>query len=363
MKKENSDLTKLRNSLDKIDKQIISLLHKRVEIVQKVKKLKQSKNISIYHAEREKIIIDNLLKLNQHKFPDESLVAIYSEIFSVSRKIQDDIKIGFLGPEATYTHLAAQKTFGAQASYVPLYSIRDIFVELDSGHIDYGVVPIENSTEGVVGYTLDLLTDFNLFILNEIYLEISHNIVSKEKSLKNIKILYSHSQAIGQCRTFIENNLRNVKIIETSSTAEAAKRVLKKRHSAAIASKLAAQLYKLNILAEKINDNLNNYTRFLILGKIPNQMKQKLKYKTSLICGIKDKPGALFELLEPFRRFKINMSKIESRPTKKKAWEYMFFIDFIGKLTDKNVQKALKIIDDKTTYLKILGSYPAAKQV
>ncbi len=354
-------LDDLRKELDKIDKDIIKLLHKRIEIVKDVKNLKKDKNISVYQADREKKIIDNILKLNEHKFPDESLINIYQEIFSVSRKIQQDIKVGYLGPEATYTHFAAQKSFGAQAKYVPLQFIKDIFIELDSGQIDYGVVPIENSTEGVVGYTLDLLIDFNVTILNEIYLEISHNIISRADNLEKIKILYSHPQAIGQSRIFIENNLRDVKIIETSSTAEAAKRASKKKNAAAIASKLAAKIYNLNILAEKINDSRNNYTRFLVLGKYHNLMKQKIKYKTSIICGIKDKPGALFNLLKPFNELKINMSKIESRPTKKKAWEYMFFIDFIGKLDDEKVKKALKRIDKITTYLKILGSYPAAK--
>ncbi len=357
---KNNSLSNLRETLDKIDRDIIKLLHKRIDIVYKVKKIKKNQNLSIYQAEREKSILNNLLKINAGIFPEDSLVSIYNEIFSVSRKIQSDIRIGFLGPAATYTHLAAEKSFGAQANYIPLYSIKDIFVELEAGQIDYGIVPIENSTEGVVGYTLDLLTDFNLYILNEIYLEIFHNVISRDKDLSKIKVLYSHPQAIGQCRTFIENSLRNVKIIETSSTAEAAKRVLEKKHSAAIAGKLAAQIYKLNILAEKINDNLNNFTRFLILGKTPNKINQKIKYKTSLICGIKDKPGALFELLHPFRKFKINMSKIESRPTRKKAWEYMFFIDFIGKISDSKVKNALKLIDKNTTYLKILGSYPAA---
>ncbi len=361
--KKFSQFKRIRKEIDQIDKNILKLLHKRINLVQELKSLKISSNISVYQPSREKEILNSIIKLNKNIFPEKSLYNIFTEIFSASRKIQSKLKIGYLGPQATFTHLAALKIFGSESLYIPFTTIRDIFIEVETEYIDFGVVPIENSNEGVVGYTMDLLIEFNHSIVDEIYLEIAHHLVSTEKDLNRIKFLYAHPQSIAQCRIFIENNLSKVKIIETTSTSEAAKTVSKKKNSAALASKLAAQIYNLNIIAENVQDNINNYTRFLVISKSPLLPEKNIEYKTSIVCGIKDRPGALFELIKPFNDYKINMTKIESRPTKKKAWEYMFFIDFSGKITNKKVKKALAEIEKNSTYFKILGSYPAAKGV
>ena len=362
VKKKNSNITVLRKQIDEIDKKILNFFHKRLIIVNKVKEYKKNHNIEIFLPERETQLLNKILKINNNIFPEKSLLKIYNEILSVSRKLQRDLKIGFLGPKGTFSHIAAENIFGTQVIYMPLNSIRDVFTEIDSDQINYGVVPIENSNEGIIGYTLDMLIEFNCYIIKEFYLEITHNIISRENSLEKIKILYSHPQPLAQCRTYIENNLRNIRIIETSSTSEAARLSSLKKNSAAVSSKKAAEKYNLSMLVEKINDNPNNYTRFIVLCKTPNKIKENISYKTSIITGVKDKPGALFSILTPFNKYRVNMTKIESRPTKKKPWEYIFFIEFIGKLTSKKVIKTLNEVEAISTYLKTLGSYPRAVQ-
>lgn len=355
------DLEKIRKEIDKIDYELLKILHKRINIIKKIREIKKNENLNIYQPEREREIIKKILKFNNNIFPEESLINIYSEIFSASRKVQSPLKIGYLGPEATFSHQAALKIFGSQSIYIPFSTIRDVFNEVETGYIDLGVVPVENSSEGIVGYTIDLLIEFNLFIIDEIYLEIVQNLLSREKDIKKINTLYVHPQAYAQCRTFIENNFHNIKIIEASSTSESARLASQKKRSGAIASKIAAQLYNLNILAEGIQDLINNYTRFLVISKKPiENFKNNIKYKTSIVCGIKDRPGALFTLIKPFNDYKINMTKIESRPAKIKTWEYLFFIDFIGNKNNPKVIKALQKVEANSTYFKILGSYPAA---
>lgn len=351
-------IQKLRKGIDQIDTAILKLLHKRIRIVKHIKDYKNINKSSIFSPEREIKIISNLLKKNNAIYPVKSLLKIYNEIFSTSRRLQMPLRIGYLGPEGTYSHQAAENIFGSQSIYQPLNSIKNIFTELENEQLNYGVVPIENSTEGIVGYTLDMLIEYNHYIIQEAYLEISNYIVSREKSLDRIKYLYSIPIAIAQCRAFVENNLKNVKIIETSSTAEAARLCLSKKNTAAIAGKKAADMYHLQILAEKVNDNINNFTRFFITAKMPNTISEAVRYKTSLIIGIKDKPGALFSIISPFNKHKINMTKIESRPTKKKPWEYIFFIELLGSLKQSKVQKAIHETEKLSTYLKILGSYP-----
>ncbi|MBN1898479.1 MAG: prephenate dehydratase [Spirochaetes bacterium] len=356
-------LEKIRKQINRIDKDILELLHQRINLAKKVKVIKSSTHSSYYQPSREKEIFDLILKENKDIFPEKSLSAIFTEIFSASRKIQSELKIGYFGAQASFTHIAAIKLFGHESIYIPHATLRDIFVEVENDCIDFGVVPIENSNEGVVPYTMDLFMEFDHQIINEIYLPVEQNLVSLEKDINRIKILYAHFQSLGQCRTFIRNNLPSAKIIEKSSTSQAAREAARKKMTAALSSKLAAQIYKLNVLAESVQDNLYNYTRFLVIAKKPIKLKNNIKYKTSIVCGIKDRPGELFKLIKPFNDFKINMTKIESRPTRRKAWEYMFFIDFIGKATDKKVKPAISRIKKSTTYFKILGSYPAAKGV
>lgn len=362
MKKSNNlNIKKLRQTIDTIDLNIINELHKRISIIEKIKHYKTLNKDHIFASEREIAILERLFKQNKDIFPSESLLKIYNEIFSASRKIEMPLKIGYLGPEGTFTHQAAENIFGSSSEYFPLNSFRDIFSETENNQIHYGVIPIENSNAGMVPYTLDLLIEYNLYIIQESFLRVTQNLLSKEKSINKIKYLYSMSEPLSQCHIFLENTLKNVKYIDASSTSEAARIVRHKRHAAAIASKAVSEKYKLNILAENINDNLNNYTRFFVIAQNPNKIKAKTTYKTSLIVGIKDKPGALISLLTPLDKHKVNMTKIESRPTKKKAWEYIFFIEFVGSLNDRKVKKALHEMEPHCTYLKALGSYPIYK--
>lgn len=351
-------ILKLRKQIDAIDGSLLSLLHRRIRVARQIKHIKASSSTSVFSPEREVEILQNMVRRNKSLYPEESLLKIYSEIFSASRKIQRPLNIGYLGPGGTFSEQAALSLFGSQSRYHPLDSIKSVFSELENGQIDLGVVPIENSTDGIVGYTLDMLIEYGHFIAQEFYLQISQNIISREKGLNRIKTLYTIPQALAQCRVFIENNLKRVRIMETLSTAQAAKICLNRKNAAAIASRNAAEKYGLNVLAEKINDNINNYTRFFVISREPNRIAEKLPYKTSLVVGLKDKPGALYSIIRPFNKYRINMTKIESRPTKKKAWEYIFFIELLGSLKDSRIKKAVHEVEEISTYLKILGSYP-----
>jgi chorismate mutase/prephenate dehydratase len=277
-------------------------------------------------------------------------------VFKIYRGMFKEIVVAYLGPEGTFTHQAALIKFGEKARYIPVKTIDEVFKEVEKKRADYGVVPIENSIEGVVTHTLDVFIESDLKITSEIILEIHHFLLSREKTIRDIKKLYSHPQAIAQCRNWISQNLPDVEIYETESTTSAVKRILNEKKSAAIASEVAASMYNLNIIAERIEDFRENITRFLVIG---NNFSEKTgNDKTSILFSIKDKVGALHDILVPFKKEKINLTRIESRPSKKKAWEYVFFVDFTGHKDEPNVKKALDKIKNSTIFLKILGSYP-----
>jgi len=353
------DLKSLREKIDKIDNQILRLLNQRTRAVQEIAKLKEKARQEFYAPHREKKIVERLLKKNKGPLPQEALRGIFQEILNASRYIQKKLRVAYLGPEATFTHLAAVKNFGKYAIFTPVKSIADVFSEVEKGRSDYGVVPIENSTEGVINHTLDMFVTSELKICSELLLEISHNLLSKAGELREIKRIYSHPQAIAQSRNWIEDNLPNAELAETSSTARAAEMAEKDPEGAAIASRLAASLYDLKIIAERIEDNVQNFTRFLVIGKsFPAKSGQD---KTSILFSIKDRVGALHDMLIPFRENNINLTKIESRPTKLRAWEYIFFVDFVGHVEDEDVKRALRQLEKECLLLKILGSYPRSE--
>jgi len=353
------ELKSLREKIDEIDNQILRLLNQRTKASQEIAKLKEKARQEFYAPHREKKIVERLLKKNKGPLPQESLRGIFQEILNASRSIQKKLRVAYLGPEATFTHLAAVKNFGKYALFTPVKSIADVFSEVEKGRSDYGVVPIENSTEGVINHTLDMFVTSELKICSELLLEISHNLLSKASELREVKKIYSHPQAIAQSRNWIEDNLPNAELVETSSTARAAEMAEKDPEGAAIASRLAASLYDLKIIAERIEDNVQNFTRFLVIGKsFPAKSGQD---KTSILFSIKDRVGALHDMLIPFRENNINLTKIESRPTKLRAWEYIFFVDFVGHVEDEDVKKALKQLEKECLLLKILGSYPRSE--
>jgi len=345
----------LRKEIDEIDSHLVELLNKRAQKVLQIAKIKEKEEKSYYSPGREKVVINKLLSLNKGPLPDEVLKEIIKTILQTFLSFQRKLKIVYFGPPATFTHLAAIKNFGHNAEYIPARSISEIFGLVEKSKADYGVVPVENSTEGVVSHTLDMFLESDLKICAEIVLEVVHHLLGKNK-IEEVKKVYSHPQAIAQCRGWLEENFPSVNICETESTARAAQLASQEEGAAAIASEVAAGIYGLNILEDHIEDSPHNYTRFLVIGR--NFTDKSGDDKTSILFSIKDRVGALHDMLVPFKKYGINLTKIESRPTKKKAWEYVFFVDFEGHKDDEKVKKALSELEEGCFFLKILGSYP-----
>ncbi|MBP9855006.1 MAG: prephenate dehydratase [Candidatus Omnitrophica bacterium] len=349
-------LNNFRKKIDQIDEKVIKLLNERAEMSQSIGRKKLESNTGIYAPAREKEIFDNIKKLNQGPMTMEAFEAIYREIMSSSLALEKSIKIAYLGIEGSYTHLAANKKFGSQVGYSPCNSVLDVFQQVENDECEYGVVPIENSTEGVVTHTIDMLVDSELKICAQIYMKISHNLISKS-AFSQIKKIYSNPQVFGQCRNWLHKNMPSVSLIPVESTSKAAQLAANENGAAAISSGLAAKIYKLKILKSNIQDIAHNTTRFLVISKqdVPSTGKDR----TTIIFSIKDKVGALHAMLTPFYQNKINLTKIESRPSKKRAWDYYFFVDFEGHRSDRNVKLALNQLENMCKYLKIVGSYPS----
>ena len=351
-------LVSLRKKIDTIDKEVILLLNKRAGIAKKVGGLKSRSGRGVYVPDREAEFYENILKQNKGPLPNKALKAIYREVMSSSLSLEKSPTIAYLGPEATFTHMAAIKKFGSQVKYSSCNSITEVFRDVETSRSDYGVVPVENSTEGAVSHTLDMFIDSDLKICSEILLEISHNLIGR-CSIKSIKKVYSNPQVFGQCRRWLDSHLQRVEFVDVSTTSKAAEIASRERNACAIASVLAAEKYKLKILSRDIEDNVNNITRFLVIGLYcPSSTK---KDKTSIMFSGKDRVGALHDMIAPFKKNKVNLTKIESRPSKRKAWEYYFFVDMFGHYHDANVKKALKELQKQCIFLKVLGSYPAGR--
>lgn len=349
------NLNKLRESIDAIDEKIVGLLNERAEKTLQVGKCKNKNKSAIYVPSREKEVLTKITEASKGPLNQEALQAIYREIMSASLALEKPITIAYLGPKASFSHLAALKKFGSMVKYFSCNNISDIFSEVEKDNADYGVVPIENSIEGAISHTLDMLVDSDLKICSQMMLDISLNLLSKHDK-NNIEKIYSNPAVFGQCRIWLESNLPKANLIEVSSTTKAAQIASKEKHSACIASLLAADIYDLKIIAKEIEDSPHNITRFLVIGKF--EAEPAKNDKTSIVFSVKDKIGALHDMLLPFKNNNINLTKIESRPSKKRAWEYFFFIDMVGHAKDKNVKKALDVLEEKTKFLKILGSYP-----
>ncbi len=346
------NLDQLRDEIDSIDDEILRLLEKRMQIVKSVGDLKHKSGGSIYRPEREQEILQRLKGKKKGLISDEAIEAIYLEIFAASRNLELPERVAYLGPKGSFTHQVAESRFGAYADYLSLNSIEAIFKILENKEAKYGVVPIENNTDGIVGVTLDCLGKYNSKIVAEFIMDIHHSFASLSDSLKHIKRIYSHPQGYNQCRLFLEEHmLLDLEFIPTKSTAEAAKLSLKDPSSAAICSKIAAKMYNLPILFDKIEDNLANKTRFLILSDFKN--KRAKKNKTSILAKTEDKPGSLVKFLQRFDEENVNLTKIESRPLKNSGFETVFYLDFEGYIDDENVQRVLK----SGYEIKWLGSY------
>jgi chorismate mutase/prephenate dehydratase len=354
-------LKKLRVSIDSIDSRILRLLNERAKITLCIGSAKSKSNGSIYVPERESEVYKKLAGGNKGPISNAALRAIYREVMSSALGLEKPIKIAYLGPEFTFTHLASMKKFGSSVEYSGCSTITSVFDEVEKARADYGVVPIENSVEGAVNHTLDMFIDSDLKVCSEIYLEISHSLLSRESDIKKIRKVYSKDQVFGQCRLWLEEHLPNVALAEVASTAKAAEIAAKEKGTACIASELAAAKYRLKDLYDSIEDNAHNVTRFLVIGR--TEAGQTRKDKTSVMFSLKDRVGALHDILMPFKKYRINLTKIESRPSKIRAWKYYFFVDMEGHHLDKKISAALSILRKHTTYFKILGSYPAAEVI
>ncbi|NQZ57207.1 MAG: prephenate dehydratase [Lentisphaeraceae bacterium] len=332
------DLSDLRKEIDSIDEQIVALINRRYELVHEVGKWKGSNSHEIYVPEREKALLDRLTKINKGLLPDVSLRAIYREIMSGALALEYPLSIAYLGPQRTFTHQAALAKFGKSVKYVSQNSIADVFESVERGKTSYGVIPVENSTEGVVTYTLDMFAQSECTVCAELYLPINHDLVSVS-AREEISTIYSHPQALAQCRSYLHKNFPGVTLVEVASTAEAARRASEEPGTAAIASSLAAEFYQLETLEAKIEDKINNVTRFLVISR--QNPKATGDDKTSLMFGVKDKVGALYECLSHFEADHVSLTLIESRPSKNAEGEYFFFLDFKGHISDDVSQRLL----------------------
>jgi chorismate mutase/prephenate dehydratase len=351
-------LKKSRKRIDQIDSSILHLLNERAKIILGIGSLKSKKAKPSFSPYREAQVYRRLVKANKGPLSGATVKAVYREIMSGSLSLQNPPKIAYLGPEATFTHIAALEKFGKSLEYIECSSIADVFTEVQRQRADYGVVPIENSTEGAVNHTLDMFIDSELKICSESYLSIKHNLLSRAKKLTSIKRVYSHQQVLAQCRIWLETNLPQAKLVPVASTTVAAAVYANQKGNAAIASELAAERYSLKVLASSIEDSPHNITRFLIIGN--QEAEPTGNDKTSIVFSMKDRAGALHDVLTPFKRSGINLTKIESRPSKKRAWEYYFFVDMQGHIKNKKIEQALRLLEKNCTYFNVLGSYPIA---
>lgn len=343
--------------LDELDKKLIDLISERSHLYISEIKKRGDHPADVYSPEDRIKVFQLIEACNSGPMPDEIIKKVFNELISYAVSVAQPLKVAYLGPEGTFTHIALREVFGESVDSISQKTIADVFTEVETDSVAFGIVPIENSSEGAVTYTLDELLETDLKIVAEKFLRISYSLVSLCTELKDIKKLYSHPQPLAQCKIWLRKNLPNVEIHHVNSTSMAAETASWDKYAAALASEISARLYNLNILDRSVEDSKHNYTRFLVIGKKDNPPTGN--DKTSIVCAVKDKPGALYNMLRPFSEMGINMTKIESRPNKKKTWEYHFFIDFQGHKNDGIIEEAMEIMKEETIFFKILGSYPA----
>ena len=355
---KDSRILEKRKAIDEIDLKILELINQRLLHAREIGRVKDEKDGQVLDNQREIEIRNRLISLNKGPVRNDTIIQIFRDIISESREIQRPQKVSYLGPEATFTHIAAMNYFGRPPSFLPQTSIRDVFTEVEKGTSEYGVVPAENSIEGAVNHTLDLFFESDLKICAEIYLSISHDLLSSTGDLNKIKKIYSHPQAFGQCRKWLRRYLPGISLEECTSTARAAQKASEEEGAAAIASSAAAQIYKLFVVEPGIQDFAHNVTRFLVIGN--DETHKTGKDKTSIMFATAHAPGVLCKALEPIAGAEINMVKLESRPTKHENWNYFFFIDLEGHMEDPKVKDTFSHMQKICQYLKCLGSYPNA---
>ncbi len=359
---EAQELEKLRLQIDSLDVQIHELINQRAQCAQEVAEVKHKyakpgEHVVFYRPEREAQVLRNVMERNKGPLSDKAMATLFREIMSQCLALEEPMHVAFLGPEGTFTQQAAVKHFGKGALCNSQSTIEEVFREVERGSAHYGVVPVENSTEGLVTHTHDSFMDSPLKICGEVTLPIHHNLLVKDVK-QPIKRIYSHSQSLGQCRGWLDKNYPQAELIAVNSNAEAARLATQEEQSAAIAGEIAAQTYDLHILASNIEDRTDNTTRFLIIGREETQPSGH--DKTSILIASRNQPGALYHLLEPFHKADISLTRIETRPGRDRAWSYVFFVDFEGHCLDPNIAPLLEELREQAIDFKWLGSYPKA---
>ncbi len=357
---QTPSLEELRQSIDALDEHLQSLLVQRARFAQQVALAKRAsgEDGEFYRPEREAAVLRRIVERNTGPLDDETLLRLFREIISACRGLEGPLRVAFLGPEGTFTEAAALKHFGHSVQTVPLAAIDEIFREVEAGAADFGVVPVENSTEGVINHTLDMFLRSPLRICGEVQLRIHHNLMGTMDALASITRVLSHQQSLAQCREWLDAHLPHPERVAMSSNAEAARVAGTEPGSAAIAGESAAERYGLQVLAANIEDEPDNTTRFLVIGRA--KVARSGNDKTTLLVSARNRPGALHRLLAPLARHSISMTRIESRPSRRATWDYVFFVDLEGHADDSTVAAALRELDEEAALLQVLGSYPAA---
>lgn len=358
----SKDFSKLRKNIDKIDEEILGLLTERGKLALEIRKVKSDNSINVFDPARERDIEKRLADNNDGPLSDKAVLSVFREIISSCRALQNPLTIAYLGPDGSFSHRAALHKFGAAAELVPVGNFEEVFTEVENGRSSFGVVPVENSVEGSIGNVLDLLSGSSVSIVAEFFEIINHFLLSQSGDINDIKVVASHPQPIAQCRKWLNKNLPAPEYIETKSTTEAAKLASEKHEYAAIASEHAASIYNLKTVQNNIEDHNLNTTRFFVIGDKIN--KPTGEDRTSIVFTLKDKPGALQRaFFQPFADEEINLTKIESRPSKENAWEYRFFVDFKGHKDDELIRGLLREVKTNCEFFKVLGSYPIGTAV
>lgn len=354
----SEQLQVMRERIDELDRKIQDMIAERARCALRVAEIKRAQGDEgdFYRPEREAQVLTRVMERNQGPLSNEEIARLFREIMSACLALEGPLRIAFLGPEGTFTQAAALKHFGYSMRALSMRAIDEVFREVEAGGADYGVVPVENSTEGVVNHTLDMFLQSPLKICGEVQMRIHHHLIGREQDLHRISRVYSHPQSLAQCREWLDLNLPHIERVAVSSNGEAVRITREEAAAAAIAGHCAAEIYGMPVLVKNIEDDPNNTTRFLIIGRRP--IPPSGQDKTSLLVASNNRAGALYSLLEPIARHRVNMTRIESRPSRRGTWDYVFFIDMDGHMEDPAVAEVLGELREKASLLKVLGSYP-----
>jgi chorismate mutase/prephenate dehydratase len=351
------EMEEFRAEIDAVDEEIVRLLDRRARLARRIGEIKRENGIDAYAPARERAVLNRVMDLGAGDFPKRGLEAVFREIISSSISLEARLKVAYLGPEATFTHEAALRAFGTSVELEPQVTVAEVFTRVERGEAEHGIVPVENSMEGAVTHTLDELMNSPLKICGEVYLSVSQNLISSEPSLEGVRVVCSHPMALSQAAAWLRHQLPGARLEEVESTGEAARRAARERGVAAVGSTLAAGAHNLNVLARNIQDARTNATRFIVLGR--NWAGRTGADKTSVVFSVKDRPGVLRDALSAFAEEGINLTRIESRPSRKRAWTYVFFADFEGHPEEERVKRALAALEEHCPYVGLIGAYPA----